>query len=328
MTTLLILFASITSLLLFGFVYQSLGKRLDQKRMPPPGRLVTVNGRSIHLLEKGTGRPVILEAGIAGTSLGWTLLHDRLSSEARVISYDRAGLGWSDAVRTPRTLSNAVNELRELLKVTGISPPYILVGHSYGGLIVHHYASLHPDEVSGLVLVDPVDRRDWLPLTERQRRRLHRGVSLSRRGAWLARFGVVRFALWLLVSGGTRLPRLIARMSAGKGASVTERLTGEVRKLPPETWPMVRMHWSDEKCFRTMAKYLELLPANVSAAEQTNPPADIPVILLTAPGAEPELSAAIVHRPATRGGHWIQLDEPELIMEAVIELLSRSNRAS
>ncbi len=149
MTTLLILFASITSLLLFGFVYQSLGKRLDQKRMPPPGRLVTVNGRSIHLLEKGTGRPVILEAGIAGTSLGWTLLHDRLSSEARVISYDRAGLGWSDAVRTPRTLSNAVNELRELLKVTGISPPYILVGHSYGGLIVHHYASLHPDEVSG-----------------------------------------------------------------------------------------------------------------------------------------------------------------------------------
>ncbi len=152
------------------------------------------------------------------------------------------------------------------------------------------------------MLVDPVDRRDWLPLTERQRRRLQRGVSLSRRGAWLARFGVVRFALWLLVSGGTRLPRLIARMSAGKGASVTERLTGEVRKLPPETWPMVRMHWSDEKCFRTMADYLELLPANVSAAEQTNPPADIPVILLTAPGAEPELSAAIVQGRQHVGG--------------------------
>jgi pimeloyl-ACP methyl ester carboxylesterase len=326
MRTLYLLLCALAVLPAAGLMYQAVGKRRDRKRMPPPGRLVDVNGTRMHVLDQGTGVSVVLEAGIAGTSLGWTLVDKQLAANARVVSYDRAGLGWSEPVARPRTVAHAVAELRELLRAAGVEPPYILVGHSYGGLIVRHYAATHSDQVAGLVLVDPVDPREWFPLSENQARRLGRGVMLSRRGALLARFGVVRLALAILASGQSRLPRLIARMSAGRGASVTEKLTGEIRKLPPETWPMIRMHWSDEKCFATMAKYLELLPANVAATQSDRVPEHIPTILLTAPGVEPETAIGLVHRPATRGGHWIQLDEPELVIEAVRELVTSSKK--
>jgi pimeloyl-ACP methyl ester carboxylesterase len=281
----------------------------------------------MHVVERGAGIPVVLEAGIAGTSLGWALIQEPLAAEARVVSYDRAGLGWSDSSENPCAVAQATANLHDTLSAARIAPPYILVGHSYGGLVVRHYAAIHPEEVAGVVLVDPVDAREWFPLSEKQARRLRRGVSLARRGAVLARFGLVRLALAILASGRTRLPRLIARMSAGGGASVTERLTGEIRKLPPETWPMIRMHWSDEKCFATMADYLQRLPESVAMTRGDRVPEHIPTILLTAPGVEPETAVGVVHRPARRGGHWIQLDEPELVIQAVRELIAAVRNA-
>lgn len=308
---------------LVGRLYQLAGKWRDRKRFPPPGRLISVNGRKFHAFERGSGPSVVLESGIAGTSMSWILVRDKLAAHARVFSYDRAGLGWSDPPRTPRTLANAVDDLHRLLEAAALPQPYILVGHSFGGLMVREFASLYPEEVAGLVLVDAVECGEWLPLTDFQRKRLARGVLLSRRGALLARFGIVRFALFLLISGGRRLPRAIARLSAGKGASVTERLTGEVRKLPPEAWPMVRMHWSDEKCFQTMADYLERLPENVAAAANTGFPRGVPAILLSACHARPEVPAGVIHRPSTKSGHWLQLDEPELVIDAILDLLHR-----
>ena len=253
-------------------------------------------------------------------------LRDKVAAQARVFSYDRAGLGWSDATDKPRTLANVVDDLHRLLDAVALPQPYVLVGHSYGGLIVRQFANAYPDEVAGLVLVDPVECGEWLPLSDFQRRRLARGVLLSRRGALLARFGIVRFALFLLVSGGRRLPRAIARLSAGKGASATERLTGEVRKLPPEAWPMVRMHWSDQKCFETMADYLERLPENIATAVETGLPPGVPTILLTAHDACPDVPAGVVHRPSAKSGHWLQLDEPELVIDAISDLLNPPGR--
>jgi len=309
-----------------GFLYQLAGKWRDHRRYPPPGRLLSVNGRRFHVLERGGGPSVVLESGIAGTSLSWTLLQDKLAEWARVFSYDRAGLGWSDAPDKPRTLANAVADLHRLLETAALPKPYVLVGHSYGGLIVRQFASAYPQELAGLVLVDPVECGEWLPLPDLQRRRLARGVLLSHRGALLARFGIVRFALFLLISGGRRLPRAIARLSAGKGASVTERLTGEVRKLPPKTWPMIRMHWSDPKCFETMADYLERLPENVATAVETGYPPGVPTILLTAHNACPDVPAGVIHRPSAKSGHWLQLDEPDLVINAILELLRRPTR--
>jgi pimeloyl-ACP methyl ester carboxylesterase len=199
----------------------------------------------------------------------------------------------------------------------------VLVGHSFGGLIVRTFASRYPEAVAGLLLVDPVETSEWASPSEAQKNRLRRGVALSRRGALLARFGVVRFALSLLEGGSRRIPQLISKWSAGKGASVTERLTAEVRKLPREVWPMVRMHWCDEKCFSTMAEYLERLPANAAAAAKAGWRPEIPTIVLTVPPPNPlDLPTEAIHRIAARSGHWIQLDEPELVIAAIAELLA------
>lgn len=325
MTLLLLLFIAPAGVLLLGLVYQYIGKHVDRHRFPLSGQHVDVNGRHIHVVSRGTGPTVVLESGIASTSLAWALTEPLLAKEARVITYDRAGLGWSDCPRTPRTLANLVDELHSVLELSGASKPYILVGHSFGGLIVRSYAVRFAGECAGVVLVDAVDTRDWSPLSDTQRMRLARGVNLSRRGALLARFGVVRLALKLLASGRRRLPKLIARWSSGKGTSVTERLVGEVRKLPSELWPMVQMHWSDEKCFRTMAEYLEMLPANAAAAQEHGWPTGIPIIALTVAGSIPGFPTGVAHRFAEKSGHWIQLDEPELVLCAVRELLCRKH---
>ena len=248
-------FGFVVVLVCFGLLYQVLGKSRDRKRFPAPGRYVPLQGRRIHLCEMGTGPTVVLQAGIASTSLAWVSIQKELSQYARVIAYDRAGFGWSDKAEEPRTLEQIVRELHATLEASGAAKPYLLAGHSFGGLIVRSFAIHYPKEVAGLVLVDPVDTREWVPLSHIQKLRIERGAALSRRGASLTQFGVVRFALWLLTSGNQRLPQLISRWSAGNGASVAERLTGEVRKLPKEVWPMIQMHWSDQKSFRTMAEF-------------------------------------------------------------------------
>lgn len=317
----LYLFCLVAVLPLFGLCYQSLGKLIDRRRFPAPGRYVEANGQKLHIVENGSGPAIVFEAGIASSCLAWATIEKNLAKEFRVVTYDRAGFGWSERAKRPRTLENIVKELHGLLEASGVQRPCLLVGHSYGGLIVRNYATRFPEEVSGLLLIDPVEAREWMPMTASQTARLQRGVMLSRRGAMLARFGVVRFCLALALAGSRRLPRLIARWSAGRGASTTDRLAGEVKKLPPATWPMIRMHWSDERCFATMADYLELLPANVRAAEEDGWPLEIPAVVLTVERAQHHLPAGVIHRIAYGSGHWIQLDQPELVIAAIRELL-------
>ncbi len=89
----------------------------------------------------------------------WEGLMPDLATLGGVCAYDRANTGASDGVETPRSLSEAVTDLRALLVSAGVAPPYVLVGHSFGGLLVRLYAAIHPDEVAGIVLVDgtPID---------------------------------------------------------------------------------------------------------------------------------------------------------------------------
>ncbi|HXE13225.1 MAG TPA: alpha/beta hydrolase [Bryobacteraceae bacterium] len=308
-----------------GLLYQSYGKWADRRRFPPPGRIARIGKQRFHIVEKGAGPTVVLEAGIASTSLAWVNIQRELAKEANVIAYDRTGFGWSSRARGPRTLDAVVEDLHAVLREAHGAPPYLLVGHSYGGLIVLLLAKRHPELVSGVVLVDAVNTCDWSPLSDSQSRRLHRGVVLSRRGAILARFGVVRLALSLLMAGNSRLPQLISRWSAGNGASVPQRLTGEVRKLPREVWPMVRMHWSDEKCFQTMAEYLERLPRNAESACDAGWPTNVPIIAITVPVTSADFPAGVEHRIANKSGHWIQLDEPDVVLQAIRELLARQS---
>ncbi len=125
---------------------------------PAPGRLIDLGGWRLHLNCSGQANPsrpaVILEAGAGDFSVDWSLVQPLVASFARVCSYDRAGAGWSDLGPRPRTMRQQVWELHALLEKAGEKPPFVLVGHSYGGWLARLFAETYPADVSGMVLVE------------------------------------------------------------------------------------------------------------------------------------------------------------------------------
>ncbi len=319
-----------------GVIYQRIGSAADQRNYPPPGRLVDVGGRRMHLVESGRGTPVVvLESGIAASCLNWTNIHAEVARFTRVCSYDRASLGWSDPARTPRVTSHLIDELHQLLDASNISGPYVLVGHSYGGMLVRAYAAKFPDEVAALVLVDPLPASEWMRPSEEQARILRWGVRLARRGAFLARLGIVRVSLRMLSAGGRTVPKLFARLSSGQAESTLSRLVGEVQKMPRETWPMIQAHWCQPKGFLGMSEYFQCLPQSAAeAAALPEPSPKIPVVVLSASNSTPvqlaertamaRLSSRGKHIVAEKSGHWIHLDEPALVVDVIREMVAQS----
>ena len=326
-----IILGSLAAILTAGLAYQAFGRYRDRRRFPPPGRLISIDHRRLHLREQGSGSPVvILEAGIGGSSLGWALVQPEIAEFTRVCGYDRAGLGWSDAVTPPASVPRMIADLDALLSHIG-SPPYVLVGHSFGGLLARAYAHDKPEAVAGLVLLDPVSLAFWANCSEREKQRLNVGARLSRRGAVLARIGVVRLALSALLSGGRIFPKMMARASAGKARTTLDRIVGEIQKLPRGVWPYIASHWSNPKCLLAMAAYLECLPASAEAALSMPVPSSVPVTILSAANAtRAELderdgwaraSDRGRHVRLEHSGHWVQLEAPEVVVEAVRQLV-------
>lgn len=130
----------------------------DENRfVTPPGELVPVGDRQLHTLITGSGdQTIILEAGNGGCSQDWSRIQPELSRHAVVLSYDRAGFGWSRGEEKQQTCREDVEDLRTLLAVKQLKPPYVLVGTSFGGMTIRLFASMYPDEVSGLLLVDSI----------------------------------------------------------------------------------------------------------------------------------------------------------------------------
>jgi pimeloyl-ACP methyl ester carboxylesterase len=129
------------------------------EKFPPPGRMVDIGGRRLHLLCKGPSRgpTAIIETGAVASSLYYWKAQDSIAEVARVCTYDRAGFGWSDPASYPRTLRDRVEDLHALLRKSGAARPYILVGHSMGALLVRAYAKAYPRDVAGIVLVEGSD---------------------------------------------------------------------------------------------------------------------------------------------------------------------------
>jgi pimeloyl-ACP methyl ester carboxylesterase len=307
--------------------------RSDLRRFPPPGRLVDLGRHRLHLYETGTEGPtVVLESGISASSLNWRTVQSQVANFARVCSYDRAGLGWSELCRQPCTPSALADQLCSLLHAAAVPGPFVLVGHSFGALIVHAFAVKYADETVGLILVDPLDPAEWTPLTDERRKMITKAVSLSRRGALAARLGVVRMCLNLLIAGNRLVPRLAAKAWSGRASQVTDHIAGQVRKMPPETWPLVAMHWKQPKCFEGMEQHFECLSKSI--AEMVGaPPVTVPVTVLagglnqhpTDPLAcAMRISPSAKFSVAQKSGHWIQLDEPELVVEKVRELVEQA----
>jgi pimeloyl-ACP methyl ester carboxylesterase len=166
-----------------------------------------------------------------------------------------------------------------------------------------------------------------------ERRRIGGGVFLSHVGSGLARLGVVRACLNLLVRGSTGVPRRVSRAFGAEASTVLTRLVGEVRKLPEEAWPAVRAHWSQPKCFTAMARHLRSLERSALEIQRSEERVEIPLTVITAASQPAHVRAEQARLAAlsTEGrqiisdhaGHWVHLDEPELVVAAIRTMVDR-----
>ena len=314
-----------------GFLYQCVGSRRDRRRFTGEGRWIDIGGRrKLYLLERGSSGPTVLfEAGIAATNLNWFHIQREVSEFASTASYDRSGLGWSSKCRTARTPANIALELHQLLYKAGIKPPYILVGHSFGGLVMRRFALDYPDEVASVVLVDPMRCEEWPPLNPGRQSEVDRGRKLSGYAVPIARVGLARLAVTSLLCRSGRISGQLAGAAGKGGRHVLDRVTQEVGKMPREVWPIVAAHWSRPGYYVGMRNHVRAVPDSVREMNEAEPIRDIPVLLLT-PGKSTPLSEELLQRIgdnvqqviAPASAHWIHLDEPELVIDSIREMVA------
>jgi pimeloyl-ACP methyl ester carboxylesterase len=315
--------------LVVGMAYQRVGERTDRTFHPPPGKFVDLGTHRLHLLEEGRGSPtIILEAGLMSTNLSWTDIRHKLAESYRVVTYDRAGLGWSDIGPMPRTAERIVDELHSLLELATIPGPYLLVGHSFGGLTMPLFATRYPEKIAGMVLVDPVVPAEWNPPSEQDLKRSSIGATVCRRAALLSRAGVIRFVAFLLNSrakkAASHMVRLISRGTPADSGSVSSPWFWN---LPPIERQMASVFWVQEKFCNTIASQLESLPESARRIAELNTLCDKPVVILSAkstPSNRREQHMLITQRLpqgrhifADKSTHWIMQDQPELVLGAI-----------
>jgi pimeloyl-ACP methyl ester carboxylesterase len=293
-----------------GLLYQSIASAHDASSYPAPGRLIDVGGYRLHLSCTGTARPgsptVILEAGYGNSSLAWSKVQPAVASFTRVCSYDRAGYGWSDNGPLPSTAGHMVTELHTLLTRAGVAGPYVLVGHSYGGLIMQLYTYTYPQQVAGLVLVESM-HEDQFRYPD-----LHFGAPPSICQA-LAPLGIVRVL-------GLAAP-------------------GYVAEFPLAAQPAAKAQFNQTRFCQTASdEYagMEESFAQVHAAQR--PLGHLPLVVLTHGhpylGSQGERDWQALQRNlaglssdsrsiiATRSEHYIQLEQPDLVIAAIQQVLT------
>jgi len=330
MRLLLYLLALAATLIIAGMLYQQLGARRDRRRYANGGRWIDIGDRRrLYLVQKGSGSPTVLfEAGIAATNLNWFHIQEPVSHFASTVSYDRGGLGWSSPARTARTPANIAVELHQLLERASINPPYILVGHSFGGLVMRCFALNYPEEVTGVVLVDPMRCEEWPPLNPSKQSELNRGRNLFRIAIPFARIGVTRLAVTSLFLRSGRTAHRLASAAGDGGQHVLSRIKDEVGKMPREVWPTIAAHWSRPENFKGMRKHVEAVPDTVREMQNAEPIQQIPVLVLT-PGTSSPLSHEDLARIgnnvqqviATESAHWIHLDQPGLVINSICKMV-------
>ena len=191
--------AAVVFVILAGATYQGATTALERRQFPHPGRLVDVGGHQLHIDCRGSGTPtVVLEAPAVGMSAAWGWIQPAVAATTRVCSYDRAGLGWSEAGDEPFTPGSVARELRILLERTGEAAPYVIVGHGLGAAFAVLDAAQLGSAASGLLLVDApaADGSGSLDAPE---------MRLVRASPWLARAGILR-ATGLIAGSADGLP--------------------------------------------------------------------------------------------------------------------------
>jgi pimeloyl-ACP methyl ester carboxylesterase len=296
--------------------------------------MIDVGGFRLHLNCAGEGRPtVILDAALGGSSVSWALVQPAIASLTRVCSYDRAGFGWSEGAPGPRTVGRIVDELRTLLERAGEPPPFVLVGHSFGGLVMRVFATRYRADTLGVVLVDPAHPQDWVTPAPKEQVKIDRGVRLCRQGAVAARLGVARGVAALVGLGAFAPARAIAWAVAGGGLSrEDEGILAPIWLLPREARRPLKRFWTQPKFFDALGSQIESICTSAAETVEAgkNGYGDLPLVTISAtdPGdyrlrqqeALARLSTRGRHIIASRSGHWIPLEQPEVVISAIREV--------
>jgi len=302
---------------------------------PPPGTLIDIGTHRLHINCAGAGSPsVIFDAALGGSSISWSLVQPAVSRVTRTCSYDRAGFAWSDAGPLPRTAGRIASELRQLLDRAGIPSPYLLVGHSYGGLVMRIFAASYRDDVGGLVLVDPAHPEDWANPAPKEQIKIDRGVRLCRHGATAARLGLARMVSALVGLGAFGIARgLVKIVSRGGLSREDEGILAPVWKLPAGQRRPLRHFWTEVRFYEALGSQIESICESAAQTLRAAPDgySDLPLTTIssTDPGEyrlrQQEALAALStrgrHIIASKSGHWIPLDQPDVVVEAITAMV-------
>jgi pimeloyl-ACP methyl ester carboxylesterase len=300
---------------LAGALYQSLSERRDRRSYPMPGELVDIGGYKMHIDCTGQGSPtVILESGLGDSYISWQKVQPQIAQFTRVCSYDRSGLGYSDSSPHPRTSENIAEELHTLLHHAGIPSPYILVGHSMGGFDARLYTSLYRNEVAGMVLVDSSHPE--------QRERLPPAV-LDLDASWVRQQEFLEFTMPF------GIPRLLGVCDSDPEVRAAECNFHSAREAVAE------LKSASESAAQTARTGpFGDLPLTVLSSDPDHPRPDLPEDLVKPTNdAWQQMQAELSHlstkgtRVVAKGsGHYIQIDRPGVVIEAVHNIVDQARR--
>jgi pimeloyl-ACP methyl ester carboxylesterase len=307
--------------------------------IPAPGRMVDLGGWRVHLSCTGTrraGQPlVVLEAGAGGFSVDFSLVQPEVARFARACSYDRAGMGWSELGPRPRTQRQIVWELHTLLANAGEAPPYVLVGHSWGGILARAFTFTYPSEVVGLVLEESGHER---------------GVQVLRDGKMvrLAETASGQPVPEPKTSGPLRLRDIPPSILAQIEASARQMQKQAMRNgLPPDAQRMRVWAYGQARHWATNDNPFEAEELAALLTRWTGAPyplGDLPVVVLSRGRAGADSTVEQEHARnqtellqlsrrsrqviARRSGHEVSLDEPELVVAAIRDVLASARTLS
>ncbi|HET6204156.1 MAG TPA: alpha/beta hydrolase [Planctomycetota bacterium] len=321
--------------------------RPTQEDPAPPGRLVDVDGRRMHLHALGEGSPVVVfEAGAGACSLDWALVQPEVARFTATCSYDRAGFAWSEPGPTPRTGERISEELHALLRAAAVSPPYVLVGHSFGGIYVRIFREEFPAEVVGMVLVDS-SHEDMQMLVGRMGGKVHlvrpRGYSDAE---WERLFEPDPDE----GKGPESARAAPAPETRNAFPDPEEKLPPEVRRL--RAWARSRPGYRNVDFDTREQMRVDLGRVFESRGGRSHPLGDLPLVILTRggrkdppdPDVTPEQARALdldrerlqqdlaglsrIGRQvrAEASGHEIHWDEPDLVIRSVREVVEEARR--
>jgi len=303
--------ALVLLLVVTGAIYQYVATVQDARKYPPPGKMVDVGGFKMHLNCIGEGSPtVVLDSGLFFGAFGWNNVTQEIAKFTRVCTFDRAGVGWSEASPNGRGINQINKELHDLLTNAGEQKPFIFAGHSIAGMYAQNYANIYADEVVGVVLIDSSHAEQTIRNPDSAP-----PIMLARTAKIAAPIGIVR----LLISTSSDVsPEMAASLSSTKHlyASADESLAMEENSRLLREKPMQL----GDKPLVVLTRSLKTLPDDTERYVQaTEHWKEMQKDLASR-------STDSKHIIAEKAGHVIQKDEPELVVNAIRQVVEATRK--